>query len=436
MSTKAAKDGGVPRLRFPEFLEAGEWESKLLANVCNVLQGYGFPEALQGKREGEYPFCKVSDISRAVAETGGLLAGAANYVDDDELLILRAKPIPKGATVFAKIGEALRLNRRAFVEKECLIDNNATGLKAIDGVADDYFVYLLSQQIDLNNHCGGAVPSVNKSTLEEIEVVVPRPDEQQKIANCLASLDELITLETQKLDTLKTHKKGLMQQLFPAEGETLPRLRFPEFEDAGEWEEKSIQELIDSNIIIGHLDGNHGELYPRSDEFSEVGVPYISANDFANGSVDFSKCKHLPEQRAKLFKKGVAKNGDILFAHNATVGPVAKLKTNFDFVILSTTATYFRCDNHRLINDYLQFTLSSPLFVGQYTRVMKQSTRNQVPITTQRMFKLVLPKRAEQQKIADCLASLDELITLETQKLAALKTHKKGLMQQLFPALD
>lgn len=205
----------VPRLRFPEFLEAEEWREKPLAEVCNVLQGYGFPEVLQGRGEGKYPFCKVSDISRAVAERGGLLDEATNYVGDDDLLKLRAKTIPKGATVFAKIGEALRLNRRAYVQNECLIDNNATGLKAIDGVADDYFVYLLSQLIDLNKHCGGAVPSVNKSTLEEIGVVVPSPDEQKRIAESLAPLDDLITAQSQKIEALKKHKKGLMQQLFP-----------------------------------------------------------------------------------------------------------------------------------------------------------------------------------------------------------------------------
>lgn len=205
----------VPRMRFPDFSEAGEWEERTLAEVCNVLQGYGFPEVLQGRSEGKYPFCKVSDISRAVAEKGGLLNQATNYVDDNDLLKLRAKIIPEGATVFAKIGEALRLNRRAYVQKECVIDNNATGLKAIDGVSDDYFVYLLSQLIDLNKHCGGAVPSVNKSTLEEIEVVVPGSNEQKRIAESLFSLDNCITAQSQKIDALKTHKKGLMQQLFP-----------------------------------------------------------------------------------------------------------------------------------------------------------------------------------------------------------------------------
>ncbi len=207
----------LPKLRFPEFRDAGGWEEKPLWKICDVLQGYGFPEVLQGGCSGKYPFCKVSDISKAVADKGGDLDMAANYIGDDELLKLRAKLIPIGATVFAKIGEALRLNRRALVKKECLIDNNAIGLKAIRGIAEDYFVYLLSQKIDLNEHCGGAVPSVNKSTLQEIMVTVPNnPKEQKRIADCLSSLDTLITAQSQKLETLRQHKKGLMQQLFPS----------------------------------------------------------------------------------------------------------------------------------------------------------------------------------------------------------------------------
>lgn len=205
----------VPRQRFEEFRDMGEWTVKTLAEVCNVLQGYGFPEGLQGRSDGKYPFCKVSDISKAIADNGGLLYEAANYVSNDDLVKLRAKLIPEGATVFAKIGEALRLNRRAYVLKECLIDNNVTGLKAINGVTDDYFIYLMSQLIDLNKHCGGAVPSVNKTTLESIKVVIPSLDEQRKIAKSISPLDDLIRAQSQKTKALQTLKKGLMQQLFP-----------------------------------------------------------------------------------------------------------------------------------------------------------------------------------------------------------------------------
>ncbi len=279
---------------------------------------------------------------------------------------------------------------------------------------------------------------LNEKTFLSLPIAVPPYPEQQKIAECLSSVDELMAAQARKVDALKTHKKGLMQQLFPREGETQPRLRFPEFQNAGEWARMSIQEMIDRQFIVGHLDGNHGELYPKAEEFSQnkEGIPYITANDFMNGSVEFSRCKRLPIERARLFKKGVAKDGDILFAHNATVGPVAKLNTSEEFVILSTTATYFRCNSTHLSNDFLKSALSSPDFVAQYSRVMSQSTRNQVPITTQRKLELYVPKPPEQQRIASCLSSLDALITAEAQKLEALRTHKKGLMQQLFPFRD
>ena len=205
----------LPKLRFPEFGNSGKWQKIALGDICDIIPGYTFPECLQGKIHGLYPFCKVSDISKAVSEHGGLLDRALNYVGDDELSILKAKPLPVGTTVFAKIGEALRLNRRAITTVECLIDNNAVGIKAKSKKSTDYFLYTLSQLIDLSEYCGGAVPSVNKTVLENISVVIPTSYEQQRIADCLSSLDELITSRTKKIDLLKEHKKGLMQQLFP-----------------------------------------------------------------------------------------------------------------------------------------------------------------------------------------------------------------------------
>ena len=87
-----------------------------------------------------------------------------------------------------------------------------------------------------------------------------------------------------------------------------------------DWNVETISNLIEEQAIIGHLDGNHGELYPRSHEFKQYGVPYVGANDFSEGLVKFEDCKFLSHKRALQFKKGIAKDGDVLFAHNATVG--------------------------------------------------------------------------------------------------------------------
>jgi type I restriction enzyme S subunit len=198
-----------------------------------------------------------------------------------------------------------------------------------------------------------------------------------------------------------------------------------------EWRVETIRQLIDERSILGHLDGNHGELYPRSHEFKSHGVPYIGANDFEEGNVSFDHCKFLAADRAKQFRKGVARDGDVLFAHNATVGPVALLRTDEPFVILSTTATYFRCDSSKLNNLYLKAALQSEYFGRQYQAVMAQSTRFQVPITAQRKLSLVIPPPPEQRAIAAALGDSDKLLTGLDRLIAKKRDLKQAAMQQL-----
>ncbi|MFN6531235.1 restriction endonuclease subunit S [Nostoc sp. ChiSLP03a] len=210
----------------------------------------------------------------------------------------------------------------------------------------------------------------------------------------------------------------------------IPQLRFPDFE--GSWKTESIQSLLDRNIIIEHLDGNHGELYPRSEEFSDEGIPYISANDLDGQNVNLNNSKKLPIERARLFKKGIGRSGDVIFAHNATVGTTGILKTELEFVILSTSVTYYRCDLSQLNNQFLLYSFNTSYFVRQFSRVMSQSTRNQVPITTQRKFYLHFPKIAEQEKIASFLGAVDRRLTQLRRKQELLQTYKRGVMQKIF----
>lgn len=445
-----AKPALVPKLRFPEFRGAEEWASEPMSEVYSFKGNNSLSRDKLNYVAGSVKNIHYGDIHTKFSTHFDITKELVPFINEPEEGVVRDENLSsEGDMIFADASEDMADIGKCIEIVHLNGERVVSGLHTIvarrigDRIALGFGGHLFNSgwvRTQIQKEAQGAkVLGISANRMRNLRLPLPHaPAEQQKIAECLSLVDEVIAAQARKLDALKTHKKGLMQQLFPREGETQPRLRFPEYQNAGEWARMSVQEMIDQKFILGHLDGNHGELYPKAEEFSpnKEGVPYITANDFMNGSVNFSRCKRLPIERARLFKKGVAKDGDILFAHNATVGPVAKLTTSEEFVILSTTATYFRCNGNKLSNDFLKSALSSPDFVAQYSRVMSQSTRNQVPITTQRKLELHVPKPPEQQRIATCLSSLDALISAETQKLEALTTHKKGLMQQLFPSRE
>ena len=230
--TKDNSNTITPIIRFQGF--NGEWKKKKIGDIAIVLQGYGFPEKYQGQKYGDLPFCKVGDISSAVDRGEMVINKADNFVDYSLLPVLHAQPIPVGSTIFAKIGEAIRSNKRIKTGVPCLIDNNAAAVKSKGEISDTFLFYLMSK-VNLADYAGGIVPSVNKSTIEAIDVLVPSSrDEQQKIAECLEAIDQMISAQNQKVESLKAHKKGLMQQFFPQPGATTPALRFPCF--TGDWQ--------------------------------------------------------------------------------------------------------------------------------------------------------------------------------------------------------
>lgn len=196
------------------------------------------------------------------------------------------------------------------------------------------------------------------------------------------------------------------------------------------WEKLKISELLSRKIIQLQIDGNHGELYPKTSEFVESGIPYLSANCIVEGRLDISKAKFLTEEKFKKLKKGISQRDDVLFAHNATVGPTA-LNTIDGVSVLSTTLTLYRCNKEALNPLYLKSYFSSPLFSSQYTKVMAQSTRNQVPITAQREFEVLLPPLAEQEKIANIVSTWDEAIEKLDRIIIQKEKRNRGFGQRL-----
>lgn len=263
--------------------------------------------------------------------------------------------------------------------------------------------------------------SITNDDFMGLPLPVSVPKEQQKIADCLSSLDELIKAETQKLDALKSQEKGLMQQLFPREGETVPRLRFPEFKNAGEWDVRTIGNMF--RLINGCAF--------KPEDWKPTGTPIIRIQNLNDPSAEFNYSQAPVPERNRV------EPGDLLFAWSGTLG------SSFGARVWNGPPGVLNQHIFKVQMDEQQITLPFSLLV--LARVEEDIAKKShgfkasfVHVKKSDLVKVVLlvPSIPEQQRIATCLSSLDALITLETQKLEALKTHKKGLMQQLFPVLD
>ncbi|BCB17922.1 hypothetical protein OCUBac02_08160 [Bosea sp. ANAM02] len=265
---------------------------------------------------------------------------------------------------------------------------------------------------------GGTRTRLYFSKLCEWRTHLPTLAEQQKIAECLDSADALAAAQGRKVETLTAQKKGLMQQLFPKEGETKPRLRFPEFEGAGEWEVRTIGEMF--SLINGCAF--------KPEDWQTSGTPIIRIQNLNDPSAEFNYSQEPVPERNRV------EPGDLLFAWSGTLG------SSFGARIWNGPSGVLNQHIYKVLMDEQQVILQFALLV--LTRVEEEIARRThgfkssfVHVKKSDLVKIemLLPSPREQQRIGDCLSSFDDLIAAEVRKLDTLKTHKKGLMQQLFP---
>ncbi len=412
------KKAVVPRLRFPEFRDAGPWELKRLGEV---LEEHGL------KSTGTEKVYSVSVHKGLVDQIEHLGRSFAAQNTDHYNRVLPGDVVytksptgdfPYGIVKQNKTGQTVIVSPLYGVFRP---QNYAIGV-----MLDAYFESPFRTKKFLEPLVQkGAKNTINISNDRLLSGALPLPrdqEEQQKIADCLSSLDELIELQAKKLEALQAHKKGLMQQLFPREGETTPRLRFPEFRDAGPWEVKRLGEVgtiikgkgisksdIKPNGILPCI--RYGELYTH---YSEVIRTIVSFTDADPGDLVLSQQNDLIIPASGETKEDIATASCVMLDGVALGGDLNIFRSPIDGRFL---AYYVRGNLKTQIAKVAQGDSVVHLYPSQLEKV-----------------ELGVPHEpAEQQKIADCLSSLDELIELQAKQLEALQAHKKGLMQQLFP---
>jgi type I restriction enzyme S subunit len=254
---------------------------------------------------------------------------------------------------------------------------------------------------------GSTRQRVSRENLSNIVLALPKLAEQRKIAGCLTTLDEGIAAHSQKLAALQTHKKGLMQQLFPREGETLPRLRFPEFQNAQEWKECTLSDVCRMKA---------GQFVAASDikEQPATGLyPCYGGNGLRGYAPTFTNEGTYP----------------LVGRQGALCGNVKLCTGRFHATEHAVVAT----PENGIDVGWLYYVLD----LLNLNRFATGQAQPGLSVDNLEKVALAMPDQEdEQQRIATCLYTLDDLIAAQSAKLEVLKTHKQALMQQLFPSTE
>jgi type I restriction enzyme S subunit len=400
----------IPKLRFPEFRDAPAWEEKPLNKVSPAIFD-GTHQTPTYTTDG-IPFFSVENI----------ISGNKNkFISTNDYNIATSKNKPeKGDILITRIGN-IGFSKVVDWDYDFSVYVTLAVVKK-SKFFNSYYLHFFMQSERYQNEILrksllNAVPcKINMDSLRNTVVLLPKPEEQQKIADCLSSVDELITAQSTKVEALKAHKKALMQQLFPAEGETTPRLRFPEFQNAPEWEAKTIEQVCKKPYSGGTPTTSQKEYYGGA-------IPFIRSAEIGKDKTElFLTELGLNNSSAKIVKKGVV----LVALYGANSGDVAvsKIEGAINQAILCLDSE----ESNEFLYHYL--TLKKNWIISTYI----QGGQGNLSGDIIKSIELCFPQSNEQQKIADCLSSIDELITAQSAKVEALKTHKKALMQQLFPS--
>ena len=379
-----------------------------LGDIATYINGYAFKP--QDWSDEGIPIIRIQDLtgnSYQANRYNGEYASKYEVNDGDVLISWSAS-----LGVYIWHGEKAVLNQHIF---KVVFDK--------ERISKDFFVHqvgLILENAASDAH-GATMKHLTKPIFDALPFYLPPYEKQCEIAEVLDKVTSLISLRKQQLAKLDELVKARFVEMF---GDPIS--------NPFGFKVESLQEMLDDNAITYHLDGNHGSDYPRNEEFVESGVSYISANCIIDDTVNLQLAKHLTEERAAKLRKGIAQDEDVLFAHNATVGPVAILHTRETKVVLGTSLTAYRCNKQRILPSYLKAYMQSEGFVRQYTKDMKQTTRNQVPITAQRKYLFIVPPLSLQNRFASFVERIDQQKQTVQQSLEKLEVMKKALMQEYF----
>ncbi len=419
------------------------WVVKSIGDVAKVLPGYGFPEEYQGKNQGELPFFKVRDISQTFLKGSMYLNKSNNYISLSECVKLKAKPLNEGTIVFAKIGEALKLNRRAILTQPSLIDNNTVGIYGIPEVLNRLYLYYFFLTVKLDNLSRATtVPSVRKSDIEEIKIPIAPYKEQLRIVAKVETLFSFLDAGTDTLRKvqlqLKCYRQAVLKYAF--EGKLTGKNRKFRFD-----RELNLEVPVDWNMKMArelfYIKGRIGWRGLKKAHFVPEGPYLITGVDFHNGFVDWNKCYRIPMDKYLESPEIIVQKDDILVTKDGTIGKVAclgeipngKASINAHILLIRNR------EKSVIMPKFIYYMLHSQNFLNFVERRKIGTTR---PALTQRAFEafpFYYPHYGEQEEIVvnieRFLSIADDLSKTLNQNLVRSKILKQTILKSAFEGI-
>lgn len=394
----------IPTLRFPEFQNDGEWTTKLIKDIANTFSGGTPTVGNSNYYGGGIPFIRSGEIAKSATDLFitelGLSASSAKMVEEGTILYA-LYGATSGEVAISKIRGAINQAVLAIIPKSRKYVVN-------------YIYYFLKHQKAqiLSKYLQGGQGNLSGAIIDNLSIVFPCDCNgnisavgQKKIADCFVSIDKEIDATKRKLEQLKEHKKGLMQKLFPAKGKTIPELRFPEFQNEGEWIPRPLSDIFNYEQPTSYIVEN--------DTYKKEGTPVLTANKgFILGYTDESL--------------GIYNKLPVIIFDDFTTD---KKYVDFPFKIKSSAIKLLSLKDEE--RDNLRF-----VFECMNNIVFEEKEHKRYYISEYQHINICVPSSLqEQNQIADTLLSVDKQISEYDKKIKALELHKKGLMQQLFPKL-
>ena len=388
-------DKQKPSIRFKGFTE--DWEQRKLGEIVDVCSGRDYKH--------------LTDGNIPVYGTGGYMLSVSEALSYDK--------------------DAIGIGRKGTIDKPYV-------LKAPFWTVDTLFYAIPREKVDLDftfdifqnidwkkKDESTGVPSLSKTAINDIDVLVPCSEEQQVLGSYFSQLDNLITLHQRKYDKLVNVKKSMLEKMFPRDGKNVPEIRFSGFTEA--WEQRKLSEIATMHARIGWQN-------LRTSEFLDSGnYMLITGTDFEDGAINFDTCHYVERERYEQDKHIQIKNGSILITKDGTLGKVAYVQG------LSMPATLnagvFNVeikDETKVDNKYLFQYLKAPYLMDY---VDKKATGGTIKHLNQNIlvdFPVVMPLKQEQRLIGAYFNQLDHLITLHQREVEKLQNIKKSCLEKMF----